>query len=345
LILMAETLDYYTASISRIIPCTTAPAMNFRSDGSMQFFLVRFNSSGRDHVNDRFLDASGDASYRSGTHAGVMRVQIMDGRVCADLLSRVRSRRPLVHHITNSVTINDCANITICTGGAPVMTSAIEEAAEMVKAAGALVLNTGTISIGQLEAMLVAGAQANITGIPIVLDPVGVGATRLRTDCVTRLLKDLDIAILKGNAGEIGVISGIGGSVRGVDSGGVTGDPVRIVRECVRRTGAVVVMSGEIDIVADTNRVFLVENGTSMMGQLSGTGCMASSVTGAFAAVEDDRTVASAAALATFGRAGERAAMKAYGPYSFRTALFDELFTLTEKDLAHHARVRGSDEL
>jgi hydroxyethylthiazole kinase len=225
------------------------------------------------------------------------------------------------------------------------MTSAIEEAAEMVKAAGALVLNTGTISIGQLETMLVAGAQANTSGIPIVLDPVGVGATRLRTDCVTRLLKDLDIAILKGNAGEIGVLSGIGGSVRGVDSGGVTGDPVRIVRECVRRTGAVVVMSGEIDIVADTNRVFLVENGTSMMGQLSGTGCMASSVTGAFAAVEDDRTVASAAALATFGRAGERAAMKAYGPYSFRTALFDELFTLTEKDLAHHARVRGSDEL
>jgi hydroxyethylthiazole kinase len=224
------------------------------------------------------------------------------------------------------------------------MTSDPGDAAEMVQAAGALVLNIGTITTGQLETMLVAGAQANASGIPVILDPVGVGATRLRTECVARLIKDLDIAILKGNTGEIGVISGLGGSVRGVDSEGVCGDPIRIIRECVRRTGAVVVMSGEIDIVADTDRVFLVENGTGMMGQLSGTGCMASSVTGAFAAVEADRTVASAAALATFGRAGERAAQMAQGPYSFRTALFDELFTLTGDDLARHARVRVPDD-
>jgi hydroxyethylthiazole kinase len=251
----------------------------------------------------------------------------------------------LVHHITNNVTINDCANITICTGGAPVMTSSAEEAAEMVKAADALVLNIGTITVGQLEAMLVAGSQANISGIPIILDPVGAGATRLRTDCVVQLIKDLDIAVLKGNAGEIGVISGSGGSVRGVDSGGIPPDPIRIVRECVRKTGAVVVMTGKTDFIADDDRVFIVENGTPLMGQLSGTGCMASSVTGAFAAVEGDLIIASAAALAMFGRAGERAATKAYGPYSFRTALFDELFTMTEEDLAHHARVRVPDDL
>jgi hydroxyethylthiazole kinase len=269
----------------------------------------------------------------------------MDGRVCADLLARVRSSRPLVHHITNTVTINDCANITICTGGAPVMTSAPEEAEEMVKAADALVLNIGTISTGQLEAMLVAGSQANRSGIPVILDPVGVGATRFRTDCIARLLYELKIAVLKGNAGEIGVISGIGGTVRGVDSGGISQDPIMIVRECACKTGGVVAMSGVIDIVADSNRVFVVENGSPLMGHLSGTGCMASSVTGAFAAVGEDMTIATAAALATFGRAGERAATKAYGPYSFRTALFDELYTLTEDDLASHARVRVVDDL
>jgi hydroxyethylthiazole kinase len=272
-------------------------------------------------------------------------VHFIDGSICADLLGRVRTQRPLVHHITNNVTINDCANITICTGAAPVMTSAAEEAAEMVRAADALVLNIGTITIRQLEAMLIAGSQANTSGIPVILDPVGAGATRLRTDCIAKLIKDLDIAVLKGNAGEIGIISGIGGSVRGVDSGGIPPDPFRIVRECVRKTGAVVVMTGKTDIIADADRVFIVENGTPLMGRLSGTGCMASSVTGAFAAVEEDMTIASAAALATFGLAGERAATKAYGLYSFRTALFDELFTLTEEDLANHARVRVPDDL
>lgn len=269
----------------------------------------------------------------------------VDGNICANLLARVRARRPLVHHITNNVTINDCANITICTGGAPVMTSAIEEVAEMVQAADALVLNIGTITIGQLEAMLVAGSQANASGIPIILDPVGAGATRLRTDCVTRLINDLDIAVLKGNPGEIGVISGMGGSVRGVDSGDIPPDPIGIIRECARKTGAVVVMTGKTDFIADDTRVFIVENGTPLMGQLSGTGCMASSVTGAFAAVEADRAVSSVAALAAFGWAGERAAIKASGPYSFRTALFDEIFTLTGDDLAHHARVRVLDGL
>jgi hydroxyethylthiazole kinase len=157
---------------------------------------------------------------------------------------------------------------------------------------------------------------------------------------VALLLDELDISILKGNRGEIGVISGIGGNVRGVDSAGISGDPVEIARECVRRTGAVVVMSGEVDIVADGNGVILVENGCSMMGNLSGTGCMAASVIGTYAAVEGNHAIASAAALAAFGRAGERAEMTATGPYSFRTALLDALCTLTENDIAQHARMK-----
>ena len=266
---------------------------------------------------------------------------LMDGSILAGLLAAVRSHRPLVHHITNSVTINDCANITISAGAAPVMAEAPEEVAEMVSAAGALVLNIGTLSQGQVDAMLIAGRRANVLGIPVILDPVGAGATRFRTETAWRLLDSLDVAVLKGNAGEIGVLAGTGGSVRGVDSGGIAGDPVETVRECARATGTVVAMTGPVDVVADKRRVFLVRNGNPMMDHLSGTGCMAASVTGAFAAIADDYAVSSAAALAAFGLAGERAAAGARGPYSFRTALFDELSVLTPGDLAEHARLEG----
>jgi hydroxyethylthiazole kinase len=265
--------------------------------------------------------------------------RFVDGAIPAGLLAAVRSGRPLVHHITNSVTINDCANITICAGAAPVMAEAPEEVAGMVAAAGALVLNIGTLSAAQVEAMLIAGRRANELGIPVVLDPVGVGATEFRTATAHRLLETLDIAVLKGNAGEIGVLAGTGGSVRGVDSGGVAGDPVETARECARSTGTVVAMTGAIDVVTDGSRVFLVRNGNPAMDRLSGTGCMASSVTAAFVAVADDYAVASAAALAAFGLAGERGAAGARGPYTFRTALFDELAGLSPDDLAGHARI------
>jgi hydroxyethylthiazole kinase len=267
----------------------------------------------------------------------------MDGRQCAALLALVRRKRPLVHHITNKVTINDCANITLCTGASPVMAEAPEEAADMAAIAGALVLNIGTLTSVQVDSMVLAGSRANALGIPVILDPVGVGATRMRTAAVLRLIEELDIAILKGNQGEIGVISGLGGTVRGVDSGGVKGDPVEAVRECARTTGAVVAMTGEVDLVADERQVFFVENGTPMMGVLSGTGCMAASVTGAFAAVSDDPVKAAVAALAVFGIAGEHAAARSSGPYSFRTALFDAMYALTPDDLAAGAKVREQD--
>ncbi|MDD3071416.1 MAG: hydroxyethylthiazole kinase [Methanoculleus horonobensis] len=265
--------------------------------------------------------------------------RFMNGTIPAGLLAAVRSGRPLVHHITNSVTINDCANITISAGAAPVMAEAPEEVAEMVAAAGALVLNIGTLSATQVEAMLIAGRRANDLGIPVVLDPVGVGATRFRTETAQRLLDALDVAVLKGNAGEIGVLAGTGGNVRGVDSGGVTGDPVETARACARSTGTVVSMTGAVDVVTDGSRVYLVKNGNPAMDRLSGTGCMASSVTAAFVAVADDYAIASAAALAAFGLAGERAACGARGPYSFRTALFDELAGLAPDDLTREARI------
>ncbi|WP_421909421.1 hydroxyethylthiazole kinase [Methanolacinia petrolearia] len=267
----------------------------------------------------------------------------MNGKDIAGIFARVRANRPLVHHITNIVTINDCANITISAGAAPVMTSDKAEAAEMVSAANALVLNIGTLTSFQVESMLEAGKRANELGIPVILDPVGAGATKLRTQTVMELIDRIDIAVIMGNAGEIGTIAGIEGGVRGVDSCGVLSDPEETVRACAESLNTTVVMSGPVDIISDGKKVMLVENGVSMMGNLSGTGCMGASLTGAFAAVEKDYAISSTAAFATFGRAGELAAVKSKGPYSFRTALFDELSSLNEADLAEHAKVRAKD--
>jgi len=265
----------------------------------------------------------------------------MDNKVFSEVFSRAKNERPLVHHITNYVTVNDCANITICAGGAPVMADAREEAGEMAGFAGALVLNIGTLNPGIIESMILAGKVANEKGVPIVLDPVGAGATRLRTDSVNRLLGELEVSIIKGNAGEIGVLAGADAKVRGVDSAGIAGDTVAISKSFARERGFTVVMSGKTDIVTDGKRVFLIENGHEIMGSISGTGCMATSVTGVCAAVENDKVIAATTALAAFGLAGERAAEKCRGPGSFKLALFDEMAALTPEDLLAGAWVKS----
>ena len=259
----------------------------------------------------------------------------------ADLLSRVRAERPLIHHITNTVTVNDCANVTLCIGAAPVMAEAPEEVGEMAAMADALVLNIGTLSHHQVASMLEAGRRANECNVPVIIDPVGAGATRMRTDAALMLIDRLEVAVLKGNAGEIGALAGAGGKVRGVDSQGAGGDALTIARTYAKDAGTTVVISGATDIVTDGSRVMLVDNGHEMMGRLSGTGCMAASLAGAFAAVSSDYVTSSAAALAAFGLAGEVAAVRAAGPYSFRTALFDELAALLPEDLLKGARVRS----
>ncbi|MGB8309871.1 MAG: hydroxyethylthiazole kinase [Methanoregula sp.] len=264
----------------------------------------------------------------------------MDNQIFSALLSQARKQRPLVHHITNYVTVNDCANITICAGGAPVMADAWEEAGEMAALSSALVLNIGTLNSGIIKSMIFAGKMANERKIPIVLDPVGAGATRFRTESCRRLLDELTIATVKGNAGEIGVLAGVDSKVRGVDSEGMKGDPVTVARTFARDAGITVVISGATDIITDGERVLLVENGHPMMGTLSGTGCMATSITGVCAAVSDDRVIAAATALAAFGLAGERAAEKSRGPGSFKSALFDEMAVLAPADLLAGARIK-----
>jgi hydroxyethylthiazole kinase len=270
--------------------------------------------------------------YHGGLH--------LNGQDLADILTHLKETHPLVHHITNYVTVNDCANITMFIGAAPVMAEAAEEVEQMVSMAGALVLNIGTLRAEQVESMLIAGHQANRLNIPIVLDPVGAGATSYRTEVSRRLISKLKIAIIKGNAGEIGTLAGMGGTVRGVDSEGINGSPVEASRTLASKTGTVVVMSGATDIITDGARTSFVENGHELMGKISGTGCMTTSVVAAFAAASNDWVLSSTAALAAFGIAGERAAEREITPYAYKIALMDEVSALTHQRLAERARVR-----
>ena len=201
------------------------------------------------------------------------------------------------------------------------------------------VLNLGTLSRAQVDSMLAAGKMANRNQIPVILDPVGAGATSLRTESAHLLMNKIEVAVLKGNAGEIGVLAGAGGSVKGVDSTGLNGDPAGVAQEYARDADATVVISGVRDVVTDGRRTIVVHNGHEMMGALSGTGCMAASLIGAFAAVCPDPVVSSVAALVSFGIAGERAAQRASGPYSFRTALIDEIVLLGRDDLMQNAKI------
>ena len=241
----------------------------------------------------------------------------------------IRTNHPLIHHITNSVTINDCANITLCMGASPVMAHAHEEVADMTACANALVLNIGTLDAYQVESMHIAAKSAEKHGIPIILDPVGAGATSYRTKVAQDLIDTYQIAVIKGNVGEIGTLAGVEAKMRGVDATSFSGNPDQIAMQLAQAKDTVVAITGAVDIVADANRVFFVKNGAKAMGTISGTGCMASSLIGSCAAVSPDFLVGATTALCAFGIAGEHAAMHAVGPISFKTHLFDALANLT----------------
>lgn len=255
------------------------------------------------------------------------------------LLSRVREQRPLVHHITNFVVMNDTANITLAIGASPVMAHAIEEVEEMVGLAGVLLLNIGTLTPTQIEAMLLAGKRANALGVPIVLDPVGAGATTLRTESALLLLRQLRITALRGNASEIGVLAGVAAQTRGVDVGSLSEEREVVARRASSLFNCTVAMTGEHDIVTDGQRFALVKNGHPLLGAITGSGCMATSLVAAFLAVEQDAWLASTAALAAMGLAGEVAATKASGPGTFRSHLLDAVAALDADALTDGQKV------
>ena len=257
----------------------------------------------------------------------------------AGIMARVRAEKPLVHQITNFVVMNETANITLCAGALPVMAHAREEVEEMAGAAGALVLNLGTLWPEQVEAMLLAAGRANQRGIPAVLDPVGAGATRFRTESALRILDQVSIAIIRGNLAEVSALAGYEAKISGVESVEVAADAAQVATAAARRFGCVAAITGRTDIVADGARGARVSNGHEMMRMVTGTGCMATAVTAAYAAVERDYVLAAASALAAFGLAGELAARDAAGPGTFHVRLYDALAGLTSDALKNGARI------
>ncbi|HJJ28257.1 MAG TPA: hydroxyethylthiazole kinase [Methanocorpusculum sp.] len=255
----------------------------------------------------------------------------------AHYLGLVRKTAPLIFQITNYVTVNDCANMTICIGASPVMAHFPEDAVELTQKSDALVLNIGTPDDVQITVMKLCANEAKKSGIPVILDPVGAGATEYRTKCAMELLPYA--SVIKGNAGEIAVLAGFTSKMKGVDCESVSGDAASFAKELAKKTGAVVIVSGKEDIITDGTRTAGIFNGVELMSRVSGTGCMASSAVAAFCAPvcknrSDELFNACIAAMAYAGIAGETAAKTARGPGTFKPAFFDAAAGLTEDDFA-----------
>ncbi|MDS0295592.1 hydroxyethylthiazole kinase [Halogeometricum luteum] len=247
----------------------------------------------------------------------------------AAALSAVRREQPLVNSLTNAVTVNDVANATLYWGGLPVMSDDEREVADMVAGAQACLLNMGTVSE--------SGEAANGNGVPLVVDPVGVGATPTRDRVAERLVSEVRPDVINGNYGEISAIAGEESEVRGVESVGEYADIAETAVAVARRTDAVVVASGETDVVATEDAAFEVRAGHPMMGEVVGTGCMQGVTVATFAGAMEDTLTAALAGTLAFGVAGEAAADGQFGEYagpaSYKIAFLDAVAGLGGVDL------------
>jgi hydroxyethylthiazole kinase len=258
-------------------------------------------------------------------------------------LRELRERKPLVHQITNYVVMNETANATLALGALPVMAHAREEVEEMVGLASALVLNIGTLSEPWIEAMLLAGRAANARGIPVVLDPVGAGATAYRTGTARRILDEVQVTVLRGNQGEIATLVGADAEVRGVESMSIGLEPPELARRAARGLGVVASVTGPIDHVSNGEQVVSVANGHPLLAAVTGTGCISSALTGCFLAAKPEQPLGAAAgALVALGVAAEDAADGAAGPGTFHVRLYDALAALDPETLDGRARISES---
>ena len=248
----------------------------------------------------------------------------------SESLSTLRETEPLIQHLTNRVTINDVANSTLHWGALPVMADGPDDGPEMAQGASAVLLNTGQVNDSLSEAIYETGVAANERGIPVVLDPVGMGSTPTRNDLVERLLADIDFAAIKGNYGEITALAGAEAEVRGVESVGEYDEIADTAQAVAESADTVVVASGETDIVATADAVYRVDSGHEMMGEVVGTGCMLGGTVASFCGGVEETLPAALHATLAFGLVGERAAEMGYnGPASYRTNFLDSVWNLT----------------
>ena len=253
--------------------------------------------------------------------------------VLSAAIAAVRTKSPLVHSITNYVVMNNSANALLSIGASPVMAHWKDEMEEMTAIAGALVINIGTLDTEWIEGMKAAGLAASRRGTPIVLDPVGAGATSQRTNAAWEIINLCHPTIIRGNGSEIMALVDANVKSKGVDSSASSDDALSAAKKLAAETGAVVVISGETDYITNGNEVYTVEGGDPIMTSVTGLGCTATALTGAFAAVEPDPMVAATAAMAVMSLAGERAAVNARGNGSMQMHFLDELYNLTPETL------------
>lgn len=256
---------------------------------------------------------------------------------------QIREQNPLIHQITNVVTVNDCANITLACGASPVMADAVEEVEEMVSISNALTINIGTLNQSHIEAMCLAGKRANILGIPVVLDPVGVGATHFRYETVQRLLREVHFSVIRGNASEISTLCGKR-SGKGVDAAGTRAQDLETeFRSLANDLQTVLSVSGPIDYVTDGSREAWISNGTPTLSQVTGTGCMLTALTGSCLGTGLDPFVGALLVLVAVGVAGEKAekaCLEEDGIGTFRIKFFDQISRFTGEELIKDGKVR-----
>ena len=253
-------------------------------------------------------------------------------------IESIRSKSPVVHNITNYVVMNSTANALLAIGASPVMAHAEEEVEDMVNIASALVINIGTLSERWINSMFKAAHQARKNGIPVILDPVGAGATAYRTKTARELMNNEPPAIIRGNASEIMALYDDKSRTKGVDSATSSDAAIDIAQKLSEIYKCIICVSGPTDYVIDKKKIITIKNGHPLMSRVTGFGCTASALCGAFAAVEKMPFTATAMAMAVMGIAGEMAAGVSAGPGSLQTNFLDILYHLKESDIKKHLK-------
>ncbi|MFT8348089.1 hydroxyethylthiazole kinase [Clostridium saccharoperbutylacetonicum] len=263
------------------------------------------------------------------------------------LLEEVKNKKPLVHNITNYVTVNDCANILLALGASPIMADDIREAADITSTSSALVINIGTLNERTIEAMIASGKKANELNIPVVFDPVGAGASEFRNATTKRILEEVKVSVLRGNMSEIKFIAGLQATTKGVDASeadinAANEEGAKVAEKLAIMLNCTVAITGATDIIADGKRIVILENGHKMLANVTGTGCMTTALVGAYCGAGTDYFLAAVSGIISMGIAGEMAFEKAgqVGTGSFHIAIIDAISNLNSEIIGKMAKAK-----
>ncbi|MDP0489402.1 MAG: hydroxyethylthiazole kinase [Fusobacterium sp. JB019] len=267
----------------------------------------------------------------------------MEEKILGNIITKIREKQPIVFHITNMVTINDCANITLALGASPLMSFCEEELEDILSFSSALVLNIGTMDKSMKTMVVKAGKIANKLGKPVILDPVGAGASKARMELVGKLIENVDFAVIKGNMAEIKSIAGIKNkNNRGVDSVEALENADEIALDLAKKLNTVIALTGKQDIVTDGKRISKINNGTAILGKVTGTGCMTASLIGSACAAQQDNFLAATVGVSIMGISGEIAESRlseGQGNASLRVGIIDSVYNMTSENFNSNIKV------